>query len=81
MTDSQARAMTDQHDLNKVIERGAQAICDSRCYPGRYDQLNRGNAFAHQKWLEAAKAMLATLRPGNRIGENLWASNAPVELP
>lgn len=64
-------------NLNEVIERGAQAICDTRNYPGRYDQLSRGNALAQQKWLEAAKAFLAILSPGDRLGEDLWVSDRP----
>lgn len=65
-------------DLHEVIERGAQAICDTRNYPGRYDQLSRGNVGAQQKWFDAAKAMLSTLNLGDRIGENLWVSDKSV---
>ena len=66
-------------NLNEVIERGAEAICDTRNYPGRYDQLSRGNKLAQQKWLEAAKAFLATFSPGDRISEDLWVSDRSIK--
>ncbi len=66
-------------DLSEVIERVARSICDTRNYPGRYDQLSHGNALAQQKWLEAAKVALSILRPRDRVAEGLVVMSVPKE--